>query len=633
MKIFSLILTLYLTCVLKGFSQCDDFDSASFQHTNSFWDWRDSNSNNWNSFLVNDQNVVNELALPSPFFAQGFSQPNTSDLYLYQTAKDFQPQDGWELAFKSFGNSLTNWVENPGFVLYNRFTGMMRVFFWANSDLGEGAKDAVLYGGWDDNSQKASAIYAFVESVSHALSQFDSEVAITAPNIYQNPDGGMWLRFDMTLAYDPCTCAATSENGVATNNVSIVGVSAALMQSAEVKLQSNTDVVAEETVSSGVTGSNKSKPALFRLGNEIKEGSSRFDGYIKFWESTDNFLQTVDAMLSSEQTLTGVKYDQWKLPSGLKLLPYVGQILSVVDFFSAGGQKSTGTKPSLVSQPAAIKYKTSTTGTFSTASPINGFSYYTPGCDHQPFTDNDPTMKPVYDHVMGVFNLVKTPKLEYVQYGCNQDNFLYVYRTQHCSSGTTESCLQDAIQVDMPQIWQFRMMDEPKFIINPASELQLMDIEYALDYQLDKPIGNQLEVGTDLNDVHNRSTFFNCNVPGGNQTWSNYAAYPFLGPVYLQRHNQTMPTDFPIRLKQQGTELISWPKDNETASTGTNNIGAMTFSTGYFRPSCWAEQSIIYSHHPINSSGAFSYNGDAKYIYDHLKIKLILSEFTSNLKP
>ena len=348
---------------------------------------------------------------------------------------------------------------------------------------------------------------------------------------------------------------------------------------------------------SSAAATEKQKAALFALGEAIHEGNSRFEGYTEFWENTDNLVQTVDALFSSEETLEGVEYEKWKLPEGLKVLPYVGQILSVVDFFSTGGQKSTETKPSLVSQLTALKFKTTTTGSFTTASPINGFSFYTPGCNHTPFTDNDPTMKPVYDHIMGVFNLVKTPKLEYVQYGCNQNNILDLYRTEYCANGSTESCLQDAIAIDMPQIWQFRMLEEPKFIINPASELQLMDIEYALDYQLAAASGGLTNVGTDQNDVHDRGTQFTCGVPGGNQQWHDFAAYPFLGPAYLQKHNETLPTDFPSRLKQQGVELISWPKDNENATAGTNNLGAMTFSTGYFRPSCWADQSLIYSHH------------------------------------
>lgn len=620
-NIIYIIIVLLPIGIHNAVGQCDDFDPATFEHTTNVWDWRDDDPNNWISYLINDQNVANALALPSPFFAQGFSQPNTSDLFLTQIAKDFEPADGWELVYKSFGTSLVDWVENPGFVLYNRFTGMLRVFYWANSDLGQGVTDAVLLNKWDEASEKASSIYAFVESVGHALDQFDTDVTVTAPNIYQNPDGGMWLRFDMTMAYDPCTCQTTAD-GISSDNLSIMATNASLMTVANVNLQSNTDVVAEGTVSGGQTSATKQKPALFLLGDAIKEGSTRFDGYTKFWENTDNLIQAVDAITSSDVDLNKVKFADWKLPQGLKVLPYIGTVLSVVDFFSTGGQKTAATSPSLVSQMTALKYKTSTTGTFLTASPINGFSYYTPGCNHTPITNNDPTLKPVYDHVLGVFNLVETPKLEYVQYGCNQDNVLDLYRTDYCASGITESCLQDAIPVDMPQIWQFTLMEAPKFIINPAAEVQLMDIEYAIDYQLDDAVGGLLNVGTDQNVIHDRGTQFTCDLPGANEGWHDYAAYPFLGPVYLNEHNEANGTSFEGRLKQQGVELTSWPKDSENAQIGTNNIGAMTFSTGYFRPDCWSDQSIIYSHHPININTPFAYNGDAKYIYNNVKIKL-----------
>jgi len=532
--ILLLIVTAMLSVALNtAFSQCDDFNSNEFEHTTSFWDWRSNAPGNYTAFLINDQNNIVSLALPNPFFAQGFSMPNVSDLYLNNSTKDFEPADGWELVYKSFGTSIENWVENPGFVLYNRFTGMLRVFLWANSDLGTGANDAVLFNKWDIGSQKASGLYSFTEAVSRCLDKFDQAARVSVVNIYQNPDGGMWLRFDITVAYDPCTCASSQENGVLTPNISVMETTAALISTGDINLQATTTVTADNTVSNGQTSPTKQKAAIYQLNDAIKGGATRFDGYIKFWESTDDLVQTAAAFIKEDEKLKEVDYKKWKLPQGLKILPYVGQVLSIVDFFSTGGQKTATNSPSLVSQMTALKYHTTTTGSITFENPINGFSYYTPGCPHESITNEDPTLKPVYDHVLGVFNLLRTPKLEYVQYGCNQNNSINeVYRTNYCDNETTELCFQDALLIDMPQIWQFRLSEEPEFVVNPASELELIDIEYSLDFQLDEPLGPSntnlpvADVGTDLNIVHPRGSSFQCAVPGVTSEIMEYEGGP-----------------------------------------------------------------------------------------------------------
>lgn len=618
-KKYYLLILLSISFSYRGFSQCDDFSSANFEHTTNFWDWRSNELGNYRSFIINDQNVVTELELPNPFFPQIYSAPNISDLFLNSATKDFEPVDGWELIYKSFGSSLNNWVENPGFVLYNRFNGTLRVFLWANTDLGVGSNDAVLINKWDGNSLKASGIYAFTESVSSALESFSTDSDVAAVNIYQNPDGGMWLRFDITVAYDPCTCSNTFEGGVASPNISIMETTASLISTGDINLQATTTVSADNTVNAGQSSQSSQKATIYRINDALKEGATRFDGYIKFWESTDNLVQVADAFVKEDQKLTDVKFSDWKIPQGLKVLPYVGQILAIVDLFSTGGQKTSSNSPSIVSQMTALKYSTSTTGTISFDNAINGFSYYTPGCPHESITDIDPTLKPVYDHVLGVFNVVRTPQLEYVQYGCAvNSNIDEVYRTQYCDLEASEYCLQEQIGIDMPQIWQFRLKDEPKFVINPASQLQLMDIEYSLDFQLDDPMGGTDGIGTDLNVVHNRGQGFQCQ----NVIYNRMAAYPFLGPCYLHEHDSNVGSDFPSRLREQGYELISWPKDSEAATTGTNDVGKMTFSTGYAPGSCWDNLSFMVAHHPINASSPYNYFGDAQYIFNQMKAKL-----------
>lgn len=591
---------------------CDEFNAQNFIHTTNIWDWRDDSPNNWMAYVINDDNSLSAIYLPSPFEAALFTQPNTEHLFITSNERDFETSDGWELVYKSFGVGLgpNEYVENPGFVLHNRFRGVLRIFLYAQTDVGNGLSAGRLRFKFSNGSDKQSAALAYAKSFVDALDQFEKDILASVPNDYQNPEGGRWFMADIPVAYDPCTCAnSINEVNQLTPNISSMEVGGDFIQEGTINLISEQTTVNTPIADGNApAGSNKSIIDLYN--GAVKEGNAVQANFAKWVENTDNFIQTAIHPLDNPES---VDHKKWILPEAFRGLPYIFETLKIIDFLVRGGSEVK--KTTVPSQPTKTKY----TGSVCFAYPMNGFVFYTPGSPHQSITDTNPESKPIYDHTLGIVNLVETPVLEWVQYNCEQGHFLDVVDE---SNGENVPCVA---VVDHPQIRQYRLKTMPKFAINPASELELIDLEFALDYTLNDNVGNAVIpiTGNAKDVVGNPNTGGACTNP----FWCVF--YPFIGPVITEDLDQIAPgMGYAESLLREGIEVVKWPKPDANSTSGVDNINKITYSTGYFSASCWQEYSALFAHHPINASPPFSYDGDLNVRYNNpefrLRVKYIL---------
>jgi len=82
----------------------------------NYFDWMQP------SFPLNSSEInINPLA--SPFY-----QTDNNAINHFVDSKDYLPVDGWELIKKDFGYNEFPSVTYPYFILYNRFTGVLRCF-------------------------------------------------------------------------------------------------------------------------------------------------------------------------------------------------------------------------------------------------------------------------------------------------------------------------------------------------------------------------------------------------------------------------------------------------------------------------------------------------------------------------
>jgi len=107
---------------------------------NTFFDWRTP------FYQVNSASIA-ATQIESPFF-----QNNNANVSHFFENKDMNPADGWELITYDLGFSENGTPKNPPtdyvfVVLYNKYTGILRVFLSGNGPPFNGAKIQVKFDG------------------------------------------------------------------------------------------------------------------------------------------------------------------------------------------------------------------------------------------------------------------------------------------------------------------------------------------------------------------------------------------------------------------------------------------------------------------------------------------------------
>jgi hypothetical protein len=121
--------------------------------------------------------------ITSPFYTvPGIIQPNTAYISLVNGPVDYAPVNGWELLYRSFGdlnadpNRPPTTVHTASFSLYNRYTGMVRVFFYIINDNDVFNVASVASNHSNDPFTQGSALYSFTGDVTPPLEDYTPSV-------------------------------------------------------------------------------------------------------------------------------------------------------------------------------------------------------------------------------------------------------------------------------------------------------------------------------------------------------------------------------------------------------------------------------------------------------------------------
>ena len=150
---------------------------------------------------------------------------------------DFHPEDGWELAHRHLGYELdettlvTNNTDNrtgPYFILYNRYTGMLRIIasldnLAAHQSIETGIDFVDATGTGPNKDLVHSALFGHYGETTQTLDQKSgSKVA----QLSSYPENKGWWVADFSMAYDPCVC----------NNESKIKINFSVLDSASVTM-------------------------------------------------------------------------------------------------------------------------------------------------------------------------------------------------------------------------------------------------------------------------------------------------------------------------------------------------------------------------------------------------------------
>ncbi len=360
---------------------------------NTFFNWQDS------IYQVQpiSSNCVRGSQIESPFY-------KIDNLEGLRESKDMQWEDGWELLRRGFGlNDLnvytTDPVPNAYLVLYNKYTGIMRVLLKVCRGADYNAAKITLT--FNSLSQVKTDLLEISRGAVSALDKRFFATGFAAGSKYLN-DNTKWFYADFPMMYDPCTC----------NYKSKLNILSELVSTSQISLEGG---ITGDIYSKNVGGKAQiQKDGSFGWKDfaDIVNGkaSTAYSSINGFVTSTQAFANTLGANASQTASINlfgNALKDNKFLKIGLNAFPWLKSAVGLLDIFIGGGKTTVGSQEVKL-LPLSVNLTMKLDGTMTTVNPYHNIIFTNPGSKDAQL---DPDVYPYYNEVMGVFNLIKTPSI------------------------------------------------------------------------------------------------------------------------------------------------------------------------------------------------------------------------------
>lgn len=399
----------------------------------------------------------------NPFFADDNNE-NISHLYDQNPLlRDNHPADGWELLSFDLGINYDGSVSSrthPCMVLYNKHTGVMRVFFFIapnafNEDY-TNAKIRVEFNRQDAN-QFESANLNHMEEVPKPIDLYNKKQNESVPNTINGGLGsnngivdchkGQWMQADFVMAYDPCVCQYSYKRFKIQLN---------LAKNAVINLTGDLTTNVISNPSNAGTGSanwqSQYKTGYKNVADVTKEAKT----YYKNTTETVKFVSTLVPKLSEKAK---------KIPALLELgkgIPYLGTAIGVFNYFVF--KEAEANKPK--SPPISYNSTVNISGNITDSIWLTPIDLEVPGSVHSG-SSNVIGDIPMYDEPLGVVSLLNTPHIEY----------------SHIKAATIDANGNFNPLPPMepyPTVTEYKIVDPLELVVNPSSELVLTEAKASL---------------------------------------------------------------------------------------------------------------------------------------------------------
>ena len=498
---FRLTVLLMLVCPFLVKGQCADSNDPVINKglniktepgtTVSVFDWRMPNTpstqlNHYTMLIPNTaSNQTETITRLNPYF---WLQGNINTVHLQSkpaNEKDYDPAKGWELMSHYFGGTYDPNTA-PYIILYNRYQGILRVFFYIRTGIGiaynAGRIDINFIRNPEYHTrvgiQQESALLSYAKTPIKALDKFDKNLISSSP-IIVNGEGNFWLYADFPMAYDACTC----------NYISQLSIRPVLSLVSKVELIQ--DDISKTTVTSSSTSSASVSPVisgykkdfdtflgkLTGVGKSLKAGLDVVEGLIPskaIYETTTktdlNEVPGIDEFTYIQKIKTD-KRTPFEFPKEVKeAAGTFGIALGLIELMIGGGESPT---PTISAR--GLKYRIS--GIISTEKGLTPALLFAPG-SNWPSNTGATLSKPVYNNALGIFNMTETPRINYNTVGITSEGSPYNY--QAVSGNSVQSTQYNYVK------WDFKLLDDIKYSINPASGYKPVpvDIKAALVFSV-----------------------------------------------------------------------------------------------------------------------------------------------------
>lgn len=385
---------------------------------NSSWQWYTSDSQTM--YYRNSTNIIQVPGSPrTPFFTNGHILADATN----DDNKDMWPEDGWMLVVRDFGTAADA-IRYPFFILYNKYTGLMRVcIFNAPQD---NYTDYLLKLSYTNSSDKKALFTSDSDNLSF-LNNFETNISKSVMSKVPVNQGWVYADFHM-FGYDPTITSSTELKielfGSNFSNLTMSSTSFTLEGKIGTTSPTNNGLSLSDAVNY-TDGIYKSTTGIVEAINKIKEGKNN---------STKSNLDNLAGALT--------------LPTWTS---FIGPVISLVKTF-LGGKNSVATSPTPIRMSGNLAFS----GTISSQVLLQSMTFSLLSSNTKP-----EVYKPVQNIPWGVFNINSIPIfLNSSWYGCNYDPYLEI-----------DECIEEGY-------WEIVFNRDFQYSINPNLGLVNPVIEY-----------------------------------------------------------------------------------------------------------------------------------------------------------
>jgi hypothetical protein len=457
-----------------------NYQNSSDASTTQVWNWM---TEDFTAFYLPVGGGTNgiPLTLRNPFH-ELITNPNTFQ-FADQVEKEYHPDNGWELLGRNFG-SPSQGVQNPFFILYNRFTGIIRIFINIKNT-GNFAVNAATINFYFPTGTSRSAIFNQLGELTNAVNNFEPKAHSNKINQYVNSgvsDNYFWLYSDVLSLYDPCTCGLVSDLKIQVKLLSESTITLNI-NSTETTLVNNTlgnSTLNNESIFSEIK-------QWLGLGNTLVEdaagvftsANAAFATGQRLQNQANQFFTSNESLFGKNNTtalvrdLSRILFEVPRVNQWFKL---ASTLITVVEKTADGFEALTADEKLNKLKNTTITVKNTTvkaTGTLNQSILQFDATMALPGSIQ---TGTQDFRSPIYDNILGVFNLLEQPIVKITDY--NAPSSLYY------EQGTFPNAyLEDNNVIDVfGTVKHVQVVNELTPILNPASGLKIKTLESRLEF-------------------------------------------------------------------------------------------------------------------------------------------------------
>jgi hypothetical protein len=374
---FILILSIFCANILSA--QCPQ--RTVLGSTVNNWDWRVP------QYKVNiSDNSPREFTYITSPFESSPSQPNLS-AFSDTNIKDYDPEDGWELVLKNFGDSLYN-TNRPFFVLYNRYESRMRLFFYHRHPDGTQSSQAGIHLFFSTNRPYQTALLEHINGVSNSVEDQAKGIIANIPNHAYS--SYVWLHTDISVAYDPCTCAQSS--------LLRLSITTSPVNNVLLKMKGSDETIRFIVKNDQIERLDGLKDIVPWYNN-----NGGLQGFTSIPEFKRFFEDIIGSRLATQTPVNDLKntLPQWAANQMENEHTNIGHL----DFMLAGGKKEA------INPMPMASFSSTYFESYNSLRPLytlGEYQFALPGSNTQGLS---PTLIPLYNNILGTFNLLETPTL------------------------------------------------------------------------------------------------------------------------------------------------------------------------------------------------------------------------------